>query len=100
MDQYRTTLERQKEYFRSGRTLPYEERKSNLIKLRDALKAHEDEIIDALHSDLGKSSFEAYATEIGIVYGEIGYLIRNLRRLMKKHGEPSPITIFTPSRKY
>ena len=94
MDQYRTTLERQKEYFRSGRTLPYEERKSNLIKLRDALKAHEDEIIDALHSDLGKSSFEAYATEIGIVYGEIGYLIRNLRRLMKKHGEPSPITIF------
>lgn len=97
MDQYRTTLERQKEYFRSGRTLPYEERKKNLRKLRNALRFHENELIDALRSDLGKSPFEAYATEIGIVYGEIGYLLKNLGRLMRKHRKPSPITIFKAS---
>ena len=98
MDQYSTTLVKQKEYFRSGKTLlPYEERKRNLGKLKDALRKHESEIIAALHEDLGKSPFEAYATEIGIVYGEIGYLMKNLRRLMGKHRVPSPITIFKAS---
>ena len=97
MDQYSTTLAKQKEYFRSGKTLPYEERKRNLGKLKDALRRHESEIIAALHEDLGKSPFEAYATEIGIVYGEIGYLMKNLRRLMEKHRVPSPITIFKAS---
>ena len=97
MDQYSTTLAKQKEYFRSGKTLPYEERKRNLGKLKDALRKHESEIIAALHEDLGKSPFEAYATEIGIVYGEIGYLMKNLRRLMGKHRVPSPITIFKAS---
>ena len=79
MDQYSTMLAKQREYFRSGKTLPYEERKRNLGKLKDALRKHESEIIAALHEDLGKSPFEAYATEIGIVYGEIGYLMKNLR---------------------
>ena len=97
MDQYSTTLAKQKEYFRSGKTLPYEERKRNLGKLKDARRKHESEIIAALHEDLGKSPFEAYATEIGIVYGEIGYLMKNLRRLMGKHRVPSPITIFKAS---
>ena len=40
MDQYSTTLVKQKEYFRSGKTLPYEERKRNLGKLKDALRKH------------------------------------------------------------
>ena len=94
MDQYSTALERQKEYFRSGRTLPYDERKRNLLKLKTALKSHENEIIGALNADLGKSAFEAYTTEIGIVYEEINYLVKNLRRLMAKRREPSPITVF------
>lgn len=94
MDQYSTVLERQKEYFRSGRTLPYDERKKNLLKLKTALKSHENEIIGALNADLEKSAFEAYTTEIGIVYEEINYLVKNLRRLMAKRREPSPITVF------
>ena len=91
---YDETLEKQRRYFRTGATLPISFRKSMLIKLRDELKLREKEIIEALHEDLGKSDFEAYATEIGIVYGEISYLLRHLSSFMRRKKVLSPITIF------
>ena len=94
---YEETLQRQKEYFRTGATIPVSFRKSMLIKLKNELKKRENDIIAALHSDLGKSDFEAYATEIGIVYGEIGYLLKHLSSFMRKKRVSSPITIFKAS---
>ena len=91
---YDETLEKQRRYFRTGATLPISFRKSMLMKLRDELKLREKEIIEALHEDLGKSDFEAYATEIGIVYGEISYLLRHLSSFMRRKKVLSPITIF------
>ena len=40
---------------------------------------------------------ESYATEIGIAYGEIRYLMKHLRPLMAKKRVASPITIFKAS---
>ena len=91
---YDETLEKQRRYFRTGATLPISFRKSMLMKLRDELKLREKEIIEALHEDLGKSDFEAYATEIGIVYGEISYLLRHLSSFIRRKKVLSPITIF------
>ena len=88
------TLDRQREYFRTGRTLSYAFRMGMLRALKDALKKNEDSILEALHEDLGKSSFEGYATELGIVYGEIEYLQRHLRSLMRKKRVHTPITQF------
>ncbi len=97
MKDYSAMLAKQKEFFLSGKTLPYKARKENLGKLLSALKANEDAIIAALHEDLGKSPFESYATEIGIAYGEIRYLMKHLRKLMAKKRVASPITIFKAS---
>ena len=77
------TLERQKAYFRSGKTLPYKYRISMLRALKEALKRNEENILKALSEDLGKSSFEGYATELGITYEEINYLEKHLKKLMK-----------------
>ena len=97
MKDYSAMLAKQKEFFLSGKTLPYKARRENLGKLLSALKANEDAIIAALHEDLGKSPFESYATEIGIAYGEIRYLMKHLRPLMAKKRVASPITIFKAS---
>lgn len=91
---YEETLEQQRRYFRTGATLPVSFRKAMLRKLKDELKRREGDVIKALHEDLGKSDFEAYATEIGIVYGEISYLLKHLSSFMRKKKVASPITIF------
>ena len=91
---YEETLEQQRRYFRTGATLPVSFRKTMLRKLKDELKRREDDVIKALHEDLGKSDFEAYATEIGIVYGEISYLLKHLSSFMRNKKVASPITIF------
>ena len=94
MSIYSETLEKQKAFFRSGNTLSYNFRISMLKALKDALRKNEEAILEALRSDLGKSSFEGYATELGIVYEEIGYLEKHLRKLMKPTRARTPITQF------
>ena len=97
MTVYEETLGKQRKYYRSGATLPLAFRKDMLRKLKAELKRREDDVIRALHEDLGKSDFEAYATEIGIVYGEISYLLKHLSSFMRKKRVASPITIFKAS---
>ena len=94
MSIYSDTLERQKEYFRSGSTLSCSFRKRMLRTLKETLKANEDRILEALAADLGKSPFEGYATELGIAYEEIGYLEKHLGKLMRKTRVSTPITQF------
>ena len=59
---------------------PLEFRRAQLRKLQDALVTHEPALIAALHADLRKSPDEAYATEIGLVLGEIRHALRHLPR--------------------
>ena len=59
------------------RELPY--RLTALDRLREGIKDNEQALTDALHSDLGKSAFESYATEIGILLNEISYMQSHLR---------------------
>ena len=84
--------EKQREYFRAGNTLSYKFRKSMLLKLKSTLKDNEERILEALREDLGKSGFEGYATELGIAYEEINYLVKHLKHLMKKTHTATPIT--------
>lgn len=76
-------LERQKDYFYSGVTRPYQYRKKALNLLKEAIKANEDQLMVALQTDLNKSDFEAFTTEIGIVYTEINFALKNLKKWMK-----------------
>ena len=57
-------LEKQRAYFRSGRTLPVEGRLRALRKLRAYIMRYEKKLYAALKKDLGKSSSESYMCEI------------------------------------
>ena len=67
----REILASQREYFRTGATLPVKFRKEQLRKLRAAIAQYEQRLADALWTDLHKSYQEAYLTEIGLVKAEI-----------------------------
>ena len=74
----------QREYFHSGETRDPKFRKAMLARLRAAIREHESEFIRALQLDLRKSEFEAYSNEIGIVYREIRYAMRHVRRWSRR----------------
>jgi aldehyde dehydrogenase (NAD+) len=65
-------------FFSEGNTKNIGFRKEALRRFRDSIRRHEKEIYLALNNDLGKSEFEAYATETGIVLHEIRTLLHNL----------------------
>ena len=90
-------LESQKEFFRSGATLPVDFRIEMLKKLYSAIEKHEEDIAKALTEDLGKSSFEGYMCEIGLAKSEISYMIRNTRRLSAKRRAKTPLALFAAS---
>ncbi|MBZ0241844.1 MAG: hypothetical protein K8F24_01395, partial [Bacteroidales bacterium] len=53
-----------KEFFAKGETKSVSFRKTQLKLLLSLINHYESSILDALYADLGKSPFEAYATEI------------------------------------
>lgn len=57
--------------------------RTSLLKLKRIIIENEQDFMDALYSDLGKSPVEAYASEIAITLNEIDYLIKNQRRFLK-----------------
>lgn len=73
----------QRVFFLEGKTREIVFRKEALRKLLRLIKKHENEIEAALFADLGKSAFETYTTEIGLVYEEIRYHLRKLNRWSK-----------------
>ena len=87
-------LESQKEFYNSGATKSLEFRKKSLIELKNVIKKYEKEILLALNKDLCKSEFEAYVTEIGIVLEEINFMLKNMKRLLRKKIVRTPLTQF------
>jgi aldehyde dehydrogenase (NAD+) len=86
----------QQAFFAIGVTRPYSFRRAQLLTLKAAIKRYEPRIIQALHSDLRKNSFEAYGTEIGFVYADISHTITHLRQWMQPRRVPTPI-MFAPA---
>ena len=87
-------LQNQREYFRSGATLPVDFRVAMLKKLRDAVERHEEEIAAALKADLGKSDFEGFMCETGLVKSELSYMIRHTRRFASRRRVHTPLAQF------
>ncbi|MEL3973825.1 aldehyde dehydrogenase [Rossellomorea oryzaecorticis] len=71
-------IEKQKQFFKEGKTKPLDVRKQTLEKLADVVKNHEKEILHALKQDLNKSEMETYATEIGILLEEIRFTLKHI----------------------
>ena len=76
-------VENQRAFFNSGATRPVSFRKAQLKKLRSAILAHEEEILAALMTDLSKSDFEAFTTELVLVFEEIKSKLRHCGKWAK-----------------
>lgn len=87
-------LEKQQTYFKSGNTIPVEFRIRQLKKLYATIKKHETEISDALTSDLGKSHYEGFMCESGLVLSEISYMIRHTKKFAKRKTVHTPLAQF------
>ncbi|MGN0778728.1 MAG: aldehyde dehydrogenase [Aristaeellaceae bacterium] len=92
-------LDRQRTFYRSGATLSVSFRTAQLRKLYRAVKAHEDEIAQALQRDLGKSAYESFMCESGLVLSEISYMLRHIRRFTRRRCVYTPLAQF-PSHSY
>lgn len=87
-------VNRQRDYFNTHITLDVNMRLRNLGRLLDYLKAHEAEALQALTADLGKSAFEGYATELGLVYEEIRLMLKKARTWARPRRVSTPLENF------
>ncbi len=87
-------FDKQNAFFQSGQTFPISFRIEALKKLKACIIRREDEIIAALKADLGKSDYESYMCEIGMVLSELSYLIKHTKKLAKKHRVRTPLAQF------
>ena len=85
---------KQRSYFQTGATLSVEARLKALRKLYAAIYGHQREIHGALREDLGKSNFESYMCETGMVLDEISCMLKHLRRWAKDETVPTPLAQF------
>ena len=99
MNDIKSVFNKQKEFFYLGKTNDINFRIDNLRKLKEVIKVNENKILEALNKDLGKSNFESYATEIGIVYDEINVHIKNIKKWARRERKKSSI-IYYPSKSY
>lgn len=87
-------LNKQRDYFKSGATLPIENRLKALKTLKKVIKNKEKEILEAIKKDLGKSAMEAYMCEVGLSISEITYFEKNLKKFAKDKHVITPLTNF------
>ncbi|MEC8141224.1 MAG: aldehyde dehydrogenase [Bacteroidota bacterium] len=94
-----SVFEKQQRFFNTHVTLEYVFRKNTLNRLEHAINTYENELINALSDDLGKSTFEAYGSEIALVKTELRYIRRNLKKWMRPKKHPDVLINF-PSKNY
>jgi aldehyde dehydrogenase (NAD+) len=87
-------IEAQRKFFNTDKTKSLDFRMDALQKLRNSLIFNEREILDALKSDLNKSDFEGYMSEIGMVRDEAGYIIKHLPKWIKNIKVSTPMAQF------
>ncbi len=87
-------VNRQRKYFQTGATLPVSTRISALRRLYDAISKHEKEINEALRKDLGKSGFESYMCETGMVLEELSYMLKHTPHFAREKRVRTPLAQF------
>ena len=88
-----------KAFFNTHKTKNLKFRKQELKLLSKNIKNHENELLDALYKDLGKSKVEAYATEIGMLLKSIKLMRKELKNWSKTKQTDTPLYLF-PTKSY
>lgn len=88
------TIDMQKSFFSSGKTLDINFRINALKKLKICINIYENDITEAIRKDLGKSHFESYMCEIGLVLSEISYMLKHIRSFAREKRVHTPLSQF------
>lgn len=87
-------LNSQKEFFSTGATLSIDTRIDYLKKLKRIVEKYEKDICNALTIDLGKSEYEGFMCEVGLVLTEISYMIKHTKKFAKEKRVHTPLSQF------
>lgn len=71
-------VKNQKAFFQTGQTKDVAYRRKSLVRFRESIKRHEQEIVQALLDDFKKPAFETVATEISIVIKEVNLAVKKI----------------------
>ena len=92
-------VQKQRAFYATGTTRDVAWRREQLKKFNKGLVKWEKALCDALWQDLHKSYEEAFMTELGLVYGEIGEAIRKVGKWARRQRKGTPLTVL-PSSSY
>ena len=87
-------VNKQRTFFRTGKTLDIDFRRKMLKDLLDSIKTHETELEEALNADLGRSPMEAQLCDIAPAIAEIKDIRKHVRRWAKPERHLSGIACF------
>ena len=73
-------VQKQRSFFRSGKTLDLDWRIAQLNKLKQAVADHREPLQKALYEDLGKSPVEAWLCDLGPVIVEVNEILKGLKK--------------------
>lgn len=73
----------QRQYYNTGKTRDISFRLEKLKRLKSVVLENEEKILLALKTDLNKSNFEGFMTEVGMFYSELDFAIKNIRKWSK-----------------
>lgn len=82
------------QFYATGCTREAAYRRNALQRLETAILHYEQEILTALHEDLGKAAFEGFVTEVGLVLEELKTTIGHVMRWSKPRKAHSPLVHF------
>lgn len=88
-------VQKQRAFFRTGKTIPLSYRKIALRRLERAIYEHEEEIYAALAADLNKSRTESFMCEVGMTLSELSYVLKHMNGWAKKEYRRTPLAQFS-----
>ncbi|WP_220273434.1 aldehyde dehydrogenase [Pontibacter diazotrophicus] len=92
-------VQKQRTFFATGKTKELDFRKEQLLQLQQAIRKHEQELIDAMYADFRKPEFESFISEIGFVELELKLTLKNIENWVKPKPVKEALLNF-PSRSY
>lgn len=87
-------ISEQRSYFFTGATLPVDVRVQALKRLKSCIIKKEEQINKAVKKDLGKSVFETYMCESGLVLSEISYMLKHIYSYTREKTVRTPLAQF------
>ena len=91
---YHHLVNQQKAFFNEHITREIPFRLCALDRLAEGIVTREKQLTEALQADLGKSPFESYVTEIGILLHEIRMVKNHLQSWARDRRRPTPLFLF------